>query len=79
MHVPPGDTSQFHKHETPSVFSVLTPRKTGSEVIKEEAKATALAKDASISFEGFYTTPRIHRVWNEDTAEFHVMGYRIAQ
>ncbi|MBA2760603.1 MAG: hypothetical protein H0U39_01335 [Segetibacter sp.] len=73
VHVPPKDTSQFHKHETPSVFIVLNPAKTGSEVITEEIKATALSKDATISFEGFYTTPRIHRVWNEDTTDFHVM------
>ncbi len=77
VHVPPKDTSQFHKHETPSVFIVLTPAKTGSEVIMEEIKATALSKDATISFEGFYTKPRIHRVWNEDTTEFHVMDIEI--
>lgn len=77
VHVKPGDTTQFHKHETPSVFIVLTPVKTGSEVIMEEKKATALSPDAAISFEGFYTKPRIHRVWNEDTIEFHVMDLEI--
>jgi quercetin dioxygenase-like cupin family protein len=77
VHVPPKDTSEFHKHETPSVFIVLTPAKTGSEVIMEEIKATALSKDATISFEGFYIKPRIHRVWNEDTTEFHVMDIEI--
>lgn len=77
VHVLPGDTTQFHKHATPSVFIVLHPVKTGSEVIMEEKKATALAKDARISFEGFYTTPRIHRVWNADTIEFHVMDVEI--
>jgi len=77
VHVPPKDTTQFHKHETPSVFIVLTPVKTGSEVIMEEMQATALSKDAAISFEGFYKKPRIHRVWNEDTAEFHVMDIEL--
>ncbi len=77
VRVPPGDTTQFHKHQTPSVFIVLQPVKTGSEVIMEETKATVLAKDATISFEGFYTTPRIHRVWNEDSSEFHVMDIEI--
>src|SRR5688500_16270276 len=42
VRVRPGDTSQFHKHETPSVFIVLHPVKTGSEVKMEEQKATAL-------------------------------------
>lgn len=77
VHVSPGDTTRFHKHETPSVFIVLTHVKTGSEVIMEEMHATALSKDAAISFEGFYTKPRIHRVWNEDTAEFHVMDIEL--
>jgi len=77
VHLRPGDTSLFHKHETPSVFIVLNAVKTGSEVTMEEAKATALANDASISFEGFYIKPRIHRVWNEDTSEFHVMDIEI--
>ena len=77
VHIKPGDTTQFHKHETPSVFIVLHPVKTGSEVIVEEAKATVFQKDAFITFEGFYKSPRIHRVWNEDTAEFHVMDVEI--
>ncbi len=77
VRIPPGDTTQFHKHETPSVFIVLHRVKTGSEVLVEEAKATALAPDAAISFEGFYTSPRIHRVWNEDTAAFHVMDIEL--
>jgi len=73
----PGDTSLFHKHETPSVFIVLHPVKTGSEVIMEEAKATALTRDPTITFEGFYIKPRVHRVWNSDTSEFHVMDIEI--
>jgi len=77
VHVQPGDTTQFHKHSTPSVFVVLHPVRTGSEVIQEETKATVFQKDASITFEGFYKTPRIHRVWNEDTSEFHVMDIEI--
>jgi hypothetical protein len=77
VHLPPGDTSLFHKHETPSVFIVLHPVKTGSEVIIEEAKATALTKDPTITFEGFYVKPRVHRVWNSDTSDFHVMDIEI--
>lgn len=77
VHIKPGDTTQYHKHETPSVFIMLTPVKTGSQVIQEEKRATILQKDASITFEGFYITPRIHRVWNEDSREFHVMDVEI--
>jgi hypothetical protein len=77
VHVPPGDTSLFHKHEIPSVFVVLTPVKTGSEVTMEDGTSTALVKDASISFESFSRSPRIHRVWNADSIEFHVMDIEI--
>jgi quercetin dioxygenase-like cupin family protein len=73
----PGDTSQFHKHETPSIFIVLNAVKTGSQVIQEEQTSTALRGDSAISFESFATTPRIHRVWNQDTSEFHVMDIEI--
>ena len=77
VRVNPGDTTGFHKHATPSVFIVLHPVKTGSEVKIEEQKATALSPDPTITFEGFYKSPRIHRVWNEDTAQFHVMDVEI--
>ena len=77
VHLLPGDTSLFHKHETPSVFIVLNPVKTGSEVIIEDGTSTALLKDSAISFESFSKSPRIHRVWNADTTEFHVMDVEI--
>src|SRR5436190_20766638 len=60
VHISPGDTTLFHKHETPSVFIVLTPVKTGSEVKIEDGKSTALSKDAAISFESFSRSPRVH-------------------
>jgi hypothetical protein len=67
----------FHKHATPSVFISLHPVKTGSQVIVEEGAATALSLDRTITFEGFYKSPRIHRVWNADTSVFHVMDIEI--
>jgi hypothetical protein len=77
VRIAPGDTTLFHKHETPSVFISLHPVKTGSQVIIEEGAATVLSLDRKITFEGFYKSPRIHRVWNEDTSEFHVMDIEI--
>lgn len=77
VHIAPGDTTQFHKHETPSVFISLHPVKTGSQVIIEDGSATVLSIDRKITFEGFYESPRIHRVWNEDTSVFHVMDIEI--
>ena len=77
VHIAPGDTTQFHKHETPSVFISLHPVKTGSQVIVEEGTATILSLDRKITFEGFYKSPRIHRVWNADTSVFHVMDIEV--
>jgi hypothetical protein len=77
VRIAPGDTTLFHKHETPSVFISLHPVKTGSQVIIEEGNATILSLDRKITFEGFYRSPRIHRVWNMDTSEFHVMDIEV--
>ena len=77
VQIAPGDTTQFHKHETPSVFISLHPVRTGSQVIVEEGSATVLSLDRRISFEGFYKSPRIHRVWNADTSVFHVMDIEV--
>src|ERR1700722_557239 len=75
VHIPPHDTSLVHKHSTPSVFLVLSKTKTGSQVIIEPR--TISLTDGNIWFEGFYDTPRIHRVWNDDTVEFHVMDIEL--
>lgn len=77
VRISPGDTTLFHKHETPSVFISLHPVKTGSKVIIEDGSATVLSLDRRITFEGFYKSPRIHRVWNMDTSVFHVMDVEV--
>jgi hypothetical protein len=79
VHIPPGDTTQIHIHATPSVFVILTNKvKVGSQVISEEKSARLNTGDNdNIWFEGFYKQPRIHRVWNSDTAEYHVMDIEL--
>ena len=52
VHIPPGDTSLWHKHSTPSVFLILSNTKTGSEA-KIEPQRPPLT-DGRIWFEGFY-------------------------
>jgi hypothetical protein len=54
---------------------VLSNTKTGSQVLIEPGKPSFA--DGNIWFEGFYDTPRIHRVWNEDTVEFHVIDMEL--
>src|ERR1700739_1806798 len=71
VHVPPHDTTLMHIHSTPSVFLTLSNAKTGTEVLSDPGKPVFTAGD--IWFEGYYDKPRIHRLWNEDTIEFHAM------
>jgi hypothetical protein len=75
VHVSPHDTTLMHKHSTPSVFLMLSRTKTGSEALIEPGPPLFTAGD--IWFEGFYDKPRVHRVWNEDTVEFHVMDIEL--
>jgi len=79
VHIPPGDTSMIHIHATPSVFLILTNTvKVGSQVISEEKRAKLnTTEDENVWFEGFYKQPRIHRVWNSDTTEYHVMDIEL--
>jgi hypothetical protein len=78
VHIPPGDTSLFHIHATPSLFVILNNVKTGSQVISEEDHSNSpIPHFGNIWFEGFYEKPRIHRVWNSDQSEFHVMDIEL--
>ena len=67
----PHDTTQFHVHNTPSVFTTFTKTATGSQTTSGQPSG-----DLSVAGRSWYdslSTPRIHRVWNEDTTWFHVM------
>ena len=77
VHIVPGDTSLFHIHETPSVFIVLTNARTGSEIINNNVTSKSVLNPSMLWFDGFYSGPRIHRVWNEDTIEYHVMDVEL--
>ncbi len=78
VHIPPGDTTQFHIHATASIFVVLTDARTGSQVLSEEDHSASPIKHyGNIWFEGFYQKPRIHRVYNMDEHEFNVMDIEL--
>jgi hypothetical protein len=75
VHLGPGDTTLYHLHITPSVFIVFTNTGVGSQLIGKQSQ-----KGANITGEVSYdnlSTPRIHRVWNEDTSWFHVMDIEL--
>ena len=78
VHIAPGDTTKFHIHATPSVFLLLNGANTGTDVISEEDQTKSPVKHYdNIWFEGFYSKPRIHRVYNRDTHEFRVMDIEL--
>jgi hypothetical protein len=73
--LPPKDTSQYHIHNTPSVFIIFTNTNVGSQLFGKQHQ-----KGANITGEVSYdslNTPRTHRVWNEDTSWFHVMDVEL--
>lgn len=75
VHLPPGDTSLFHKHSTPSIFLVLGNTRTGSQTIIEPRHRTFSTE--GLWYEDFTDTPRIHRVWNEDKIPFHTIDIEL--
>ena len=73
--IAPHDTTQFHIHSTPSVFITLSKTVTGSQLINQQP-----AKGTSTPGNCWYdslVTPRIHRVWNEDTSWFHTIDIEL--
>ncbi len=78
VHIPAGDTTRYHIHATPSVFLVLTDANASSQVITEEDHSKSpIPHYGNIWFEGFYLQHRIHRVYNRDNHEYHVMDIEL--
>jgi len=75
LFLPPHDTTQFHVHNTPSVFTTFTKTLTGSQLLND-VPARSESTPGSSRYDSLIT-PRIHRVWNEDTSWFHVMDIEL--
>ncbi|HET9744996.1 MAG TPA: hypothetical protein VFP97_04725 [Chitinophagaceae bacterium] len=75
VHLGPKDTTGFHLHNTPSVFIVLSNCKVSSQLAGEQPQQGANVS-GNISYDPM-KTDRLHRVWNEDTAWFHVMDVEL--
>ena len=75
VHLGPKDTTLYHLHNTPSVFITLANVKVGSQLAGQQPQ-----KGANLSGLIMYddlATPRVHRVWNEDTSWFHVIDIEL--
>lgn len=69
--IPPGDTSLFHIHSTPSVFVHFTNTVVCSQ-IKGKEWETAKNTKGNAWYRSFVNDTLVHRVSNCDTVSFHV-------
>jgi len=75
--IPPGDTSQYHIHTTPSLFIRLTSTTTGSQIQGRKGSA-GKSIAGTILFENLAPPNiRTHRVWNADKDTFNVMDVEL--
>ena len=76
VHIGPGDTTQFHEHNTPSVFFTFSKTFTTSQLIGRQPSRSSASNPGPPSYDSL-GTPRIHRVWNDDTTWFRVMDIEL--
>lgn len=75
--LPPGDTSQYHVHTTPSLFIRFTSTVTGSQ-LQGGSASSSRSVAGTMLFENLAPPDiRIHRVWNADKDVFHVMDVEL--
>jgi hypothetical protein len=75
--IPPGDTSLYHLHYTPSVFVFFTPSAAGTQ-LQGKGPVSMKFTAGRILFEDLAApNTRIHRAWNEDKEDMHVMDVEL--
>jgi len=75
--LPPGDTTQYHVHHTPSLFVFFTSTSTASQ-LQGGAPTTGRSAAGTMLFENLAPPHvRIHRVWNIDKDTFRVMDIEL--
>ena len=75
--LPPGDTTQYHVHSTPSLFISFTKTNTSWQLINKQP-VSSISAAGYIWFENLNPPHiKIHRVWNMDTSVYHVMDVEI--
>ncbi|MEI9947325.1 MAG: hypothetical protein WDN26_24325 [Chitinophagaceae bacterium] len=76
VHFKPKDTTQYHIHSTPSVFVSFTKTLTTSQLMGQAPSRSSISATGRPSYDSL-GTPRIHRVWNDDSSWFHVMDIEL--
>ena len=77
VHIPPHDTTLYHRHSTPSTIVLLSKTITGSQVMGGEPNTGGTSVPGNTAYIDFGNKPLSHRVWNEDSTTFHVMDIEI--
>ncbi|MBI1782830.1 MAG: hypothetical protein HYR66_15915 [Sphingobacteriales bacterium] len=76
VHFLPGDTTLYHLHNTPSVFINFTRTLVGSQLKNQQPDKSEFSVVGSIRYDEL-STPRLHRVWNDDSTWYHVMDIEL--
>jgi hypothetical protein len=75
--LPPGDTTLYHVHSTPSLFISFSKTHTFWQRVNEQP-VSSNSEAGYIWFENLNPPNiKIHRVWNVDTSVFHVMDVEL--
>jgi hypothetical protein len=76
VHIPPHDTTLYHRHSTPSAIVFITKNITGSQPMGGEP-STGQAVPGNTFYAGYGDKPINHRVWNQDSTVYHVMDIEL--
>jgi hypothetical protein len=77
--LPPGDTTQYHLHSTPSLFITFSATHTASQLINKQP-VEGHSKPGDTWFENLLPPHvKVHRVWNMDTSTYHVMDVELLE
>ena len=75
--LPPGDTTQYHIHHTPSVFIFFTGTTISSQ-LQGSIASTSKSIPGNVIFENLASPNlRVHRVWNIDKDTLHVIDVEL--
>lgn len=75
VHLAPNDTTQYHLHNTPSVFISLSKTLTTNQIPGQPV--SQVRYDEIKAWYDPIPSPRIHRVWNSDSSWLHIMDVEL--
>ncbi len=81
VHLPPGDTTLYHIHATPSVIVFISKTTIGSQAMGKKQAGGSLVIPGVTYYAPYDDNENklIHRVWNEGRDTFHVMDIELVK